>query len=161
VEAAVVDERREDLTVLQYQLTPPRQIVPVNSMALWFLELGARRIAQKDWAAALAELARADSAQADKDARLFTSLVAGKRALALVDAQRFAAADSEAVRSLTLWSGNDDARYALVGSALRRGDLQTAEANLEPMVRAHPRNAQLRQLLEETRRALAGANPPR
>jgi hypothetical protein len=159
VEAAVVDERRESLTVLQYQPTPPRQIVPVNPMALWFLELGARHILQKDWAGALPELARADSAQTDKDAGLFTSLVAGKRALALVDAQRFAAADSEAVRSLTLWSGNDDARYALVGTALRRGDFRTAEANLEAMVRAHPRDAQLRKLLEETRRALVPETP--
>lgn len=157
VEAATAPTPLLASIVLEFQPTPPRQVATVSAEMLWHAELAARHIDRQRWDVALEELARADSLQRDPGARLFASMVAGKRALALGGLGRWDEADREAARALALWAANDDARYALVLSALRAGRLREAEAMLDTLVRSHPSDPMLRELLGDTRRARASA----
>lgn len=158
-ETATAEERRALGAVLQFQSRPPRQIVPVEPEALWHVERAAALIDAGRWEEALAELAVGDSLQTDPGAALFRSMVAGKRALALGASGRHEEADRTAMLSLELWEANGDAQYALVVSALNRGRLDEAEARLVRLVRDHPDDATLRDLLADTRRRRAGAAP--
>ncbi len=143
--------------VLEFQPTPPRQVTTVSLEALWSVDLAARLIQRERWALAMDALARADSLQRDPGARLFASMVAGKRALALGGLGRTEESERQAARSLALWAGNDDARFAQVVAALSAGRLREAEALLDTLVRTHPDGSEIRKLLEETRRARASA----
>jgi tetratricopeptide (TPR) repeat protein len=145
--------------VLEFQPTPPRQVVTVSREALRHLEQANRLIERKEWARVLEEAARAESLESDPDARLFASLVAGKRALALGALGRDAAAFEQGARAIALWSGNDDARYELALVWLRRGRLREAEGALDTMLAAHPGDPALRKLLVDTRRARLAREP--
>jgi tetratricopeptide repeat protein len=142
--------------VLEFQPTPPGQIVAVNLEAIWSVDLAGRLIDQQRWQPALDALARSDSLQHDPAARLFESMVAGKRALALGGLGRTEEAERQAARALTLWPGNDDARFARLVAALSGGRLRDAEALLDTLVRAHPSDTLMRRIQADTRRALAG-----
>ena len=111
------------------------------------------------WDETLRALAVADSLQRDPGARVFASMVAGKRALALGGLGRRAEADSAARQSLALWDGNDDAAFTLAAAALTSGRLEVAERVFAELVRKHPEDATLRDLLAETRRSRAGGAP--
>jgi hypothetical protein len=139
--------------VLEYQPTPPRQVVPVSREGLWHLEQANRLIEHKEWVKVLEEAARAESLEREPDARLFASLVAGKRALALGAMRRDAEAFEQGRRSLALWPENDDARYELALGWLRHGHLREAEGALDTMLAAHPGDRTLEKLLADIRRA--------
>lgn len=143
--------------VVEFQPTPPRQVAIVSAEMLWYCDLAAKLIDRQRWDVALGALARADSLQQDPGARLFASMVAGKRALALSGLERMDESDREAARALTLWAANDDARYAKVLNALRTSRLADAETMLDTLVRSHPRDPMLNKLMADTRRARAGA----
>lgn len=157
--AASAEERRAVAAVLQFQPTPPRQVAPLSVEGLWHLEQAAALIDAKQWDEALRVLAVADSLQRDPGARVFASMVAGKRALALGGLGRRAEADSVALQSLALWDQNDDAAFALAASALTSGRLAVAERVLAELVRKHPEDATLRDLLAQARRARVGGAP--
>lgn len=146
------DERLGVAAVLQFQPTPPRQVVPLSVRGLWHLEQASSLIAATRWEEALRELALADSLQRDAGARVYESMVAGKRALALGGLGRGPEAERAATRSIGLWEENDDAYFALAVSALNGGRLDEAEAQLERLVRRHPDDPTLRGLLETARR---------
>ena len=153
IRTAVLEPNGATTVALELQPAAARQVVPVSPQALWHLEDADHHIEAKRWAEALASLKAADSLERDPDARMFASMLAGKRAMALVGIGRVAEAETQAARSLALWPGNDDARYARVGAALRLGRLADAEADLEALARAHPSDAGLRRMLDDTRRA--------
>ncbi len=157
--AASAEERRAVAAVLQFQPTPPRQIVPLSVEGLWHLEQAASLIDAGRWEKTLRELAVAESLQQDPGARVYASMVAGKRALALGGLGRRVEADRAATRSVALWDGNDDGHFALAASALTRGRLDEAEAILAGLVRRHPGDVALRDLLADTRRRRSGAAP--
>ena len=152
VEAASTPTPLPAAIVLEFQPTPPRQVATVTPEMLGFADLAARLIDRQQWEEALRALAHADSLQTDPGARLFTSLVAGKRALCLLGLSRNDEAGVEARRALALWTANDDARYAIALAGMRTGHLAEAEAMLDTLLQAHPSDANVRKLLDETRR---------
>ena len=159
LEGSVERERPPAALILELQPSPPHQVIAVSAEGLWHLELGAGHIAREEWSDALRELARAESLQHNPDARVFTSMVAGKRALALGGLGRTDEAAREAALGLALWDANDDARFVLAYARMRAGRLREAEALFETLVRTHPQDSVLRRLLSETRQGARGERP--
>lgn len=157
VEAPTMPTPLPAAVVLEFQPTPPRQVAIVSAEMLWYADLAGRLIDRQRWDVAMGALAHAESLQSDPGARLFASMVAGKRALALGGLGRNDEAEREATRALALWAANDDARYALVVNALRTGRLREAEAMLDTLIRSHPNDAALQKLMADTRRARTAA----
>lgn len=110
-----------------------------------YLTAGAR-VRREDWRGALADLAAADSLQADTSARVFRGRVAGRRALALLGLGDAEAAAREARRGLALWREGADARYSLASVLALGGGRAGAEAHLDTLLTLYPGDAAARAL---------------
>ena len=150
--------------IAQYQAYTSPQIVLVNTEAMRAI-LGVADLFNRvrDTNEALRLLDRADSLQADRNARGFLGKIAGVRAIGLTRLGDYDAAEREAERALALWPPSPDARMVLAACAMRRGDLARAEATLETLVVIQPGNRDAIDLLDRVRADLGmrGKTGPR
>jgi hypothetical protein len=132
--------------VLEFGARGPRQVVTVEPRAMASYLGAVRAMEAGDGSRALGQLARADSLQADRDAKVFLGRVAGKRAVCLLGDQRLGAARGEAERSLALWPEGGDSRYVLAVLLAVEGRVPAARAQLDTLLALYPFDASARQL---------------
>ena len=144
-------------TIVEYQPKAERQIVLVEPAAMRRLLDALVAMRRSDCRGTLAALDAADSLQPDSGAKVFLSVVAGKRSLCLPELGQRDRAVQEARRSLALWSDNDDGHYALAYVWLNEGRLDEAEAQADSILALHPKDANGLELREKIRSARRSA----
>ena len=124
--------------IVMYEAERTPQVMLVEPPAMRRYLSAAEALRREDWSAALADLAAADSLQRDTTARVFTSRVAGRRALCRLSMDRPLEAERDARRSLALWRECSDARYALASILAFYGREAEARAELDTLLRLYP-----------------------
>jgi len=152
-------QRRPDLplaAIVHYEpeRTPPLMLLEPGAMRR-YLAAG-ERVRREEWMEALADLAAADSLQADSTARSFASRVAGRRALCRLGLAQTAEAEREARRGLALWSACADARYSLASALAFTGRGSEAGVHMDTLLRLYPHDASARALRDSLAAWTAG-----
>jgi len=163
-ELAIRQDMMNVATILEFQDHGPRPIVLLEVEAVRRLmkanELyGARRPRE-----ALVELREAERLEPGPDAVVFRSMVAGRRALSLVDLGAHEQAEHEAQRCLGLLRDNADGHLVLALLWGDRGLFTEAEAQVDTVLRIEPEYpgaARLREILRAGRAGLLPEMPVR
>jgi hypothetical protein len=121
--------------VAEFEPNTTPQVVVVEPGAMYAYLEGYARVDAGDHARGLELLARADSLQRNRGAQSFLGTVAGERSFALLALGRDAEAEREAKLGAQLFAFNVTARAVLGQLALERGDLQTAAAHADSILR--------------------------
>ena len=150
------DETRLVSVGLEYDAEASPQIVRVAQPALEQLTAAVQAMRHDQVAAALADLARADSLQKDRGAHVFLAQVAGKAALCLLVLDQPSRGEQEARRSLALWRGGADARYVIAVLLASQGKRVEAIAQLDTVLSFYPFDRPSR-MFRDTLQAGAGA----
>ena len=142
--------RRPD-AVLEFEPDQERQVVALALAAAHAYLTAEDELAAGDAEGALAELARADSLQIDRQARVFLASIAGKRALCWLSIGDLEAARHEAERSLSSWRDGGDSRYVLAVLSIIAGKLPEARALLDSLLERLPFDVSARAMLDTVR----------
>jgi tetratricopeptide (TPR) repeat protein len=124
--------------IVLYESDRKPQVMLVEPSAMRHYLQAGEDLSREDWATALADLATADSLQGDRTARMFTSNVAGRRALCRLSMGRSIEAERDAREALALWRECGDARYVLASVLAFSGRGEAARAELDTLVRLYP-----------------------
>lgn len=143
------------VAVLAYQIGHDPQVVVIEPDAARWKAAGVEHVRQGRWNEALATLARADSCQTDRAARVFLGDVAGRRSYALAQLGRWDEAHREAREALRAASEDVGARLVVAAvHALRRED-RAAHAQLDTLLAMAPGHEEGLALRETLRNRVA------
>jgi hypothetical protein len=145
-------------TIVEYQPHRPAQLALVSPDAVRALYRAFDRGDRSEWAAARAELERADSGQQDRNAAVFLGTVIGKLALARGVLEGGDAAEAEAWRAYGFWPDNPDSRLVLAQRRFEQGRLAEAASLLDTLLAQTPTD---KYALALRRRVLAAGAWPR
>jgi Tfp pilus assembly protein PilF len=134
--------------VLQYQPWQTPELIEIAPAASRMQEVGYALLQQEQFDRALATLARADSLEPDPRAVVFHANSAGLRAFAFETSMRFDEAKREARRAIAIDGHNRNARLVLAAEAIRAGELDEADGQLDSLLADDPRDAKGLQLRE-------------
>jgi len=145
------DRSRLPDAVLEFEADQERQVVALapGAVAAYLAALDDLRVEAYD--RAWMHLARADSLQVDRGARVFFASIAGKRALCRLAQGELDPARDEATRSLALWRDGADPRYVLAVLDLTAGRPHEARAQLDSLLERYPFDVSARALLDSAR----------
>ena len=127
-------------------------MVLLDPPAVRWKRLGVERLQAGDWNGALAKLALADSAQSDRQARVFLGDIAGRRAYCWAQLQQWARADSEARVALGVATEDVGARYVVAAVHAVRHERAAALAQLDTLLAMSPHYDEAIALREALRR---------
>lgn len=124
--------------IVLYESDRTPQMMLVEPPAMRHYLRAGEEMQREDLTSALADLAAADSLQVDRTARMFTSNVAGRRALCWLSMGRPIEAERDARHALGLWRECGDARYVLTTVLAFSGRWDAARAELDTLIRLYP-----------------------
>ncbi len=127
--------------VLEYQPWASTELVDLDLQALIALEDGYALLLRRQFDAALASLARADSLERDPRKVVFRAATVGLVAFAYATSGRYDEARRQANRALVIYPHNRNARIVLAADAERMGRLEEAEAQLDTIQADDPSDA--------------------
>ena len=159
----LADTAAAPVTIVEYQQGAARPVALVSPDAMRAVLHGADRITRHEWAAALADLDRADSLQYDRGAGAFLGIAADRRALALAALGENARAEREARNAIRLWPPSVDARYVLARLWAGAGRFDAAVAQLDTLLAIAPADsgaARLRRQIHEVAGQRLGVAAP-
>jgi hypothetical protein len=148
-------EDRRLVTIVEYQPYRRPQIALVEPRAMQGLLAASAQIDQAAWVPALREALHADTLQRDRDAVVFLSALAGKRALARAGLGDWEDALREAHAGLALWRDNNDCRLTLAYHDLQVGRLRQAAAQVDTMLTIDPHDPGAHDLYQRLRQSAA------
>jgi hypothetical protein len=134
--------------VLEFEPDQRPQVVVLSTEAVREFLAADRDLATDAVHSSMARLARADSLQKERRARVFLSAIAGKRALAQLTVGDLPAARREAEQSLGAWRDGNDARYVLAVLAILDGKLTEAHAQLDTLLARYPFDVSARVMMD-------------
>lgn len=146
---------------IQFQPRAGVQVVVLSPEAMREQDRGYRRLRERNWAAAVPPLVRADSLEPEATHEVFHGNNAGYRSLALLQLGRAAEAEREARRSLALDDRDKNAHRVLCSSLAIQGRLAEAEVLLVRMERLYPGEPWLVNLRADVDAAKRGGAAPR
>jgi tetratricopeptide (TPR) repeat protein len=131
---------------VQYQPKAATQIVILSPQAMRAQDLGYRLIRRGQWAASLEAIDKADSLAPDPNCEIFHGNNAGYRAFAWLQMHRYAEAEAEARRALTLDKVDRNGMRTLASSLAIQGRLDEALREADHLLRVDPSDASTRAL---------------
>lgn len=125
-------------TIAEYQLDHRPEVALVEPAAMRAMFDGIGRMTERRFDLALDALRLAEARQRDPDARVFLATVTGKEALCLLGLGRVDSALVAGRRTIALSRENPDGRYVTALILADRGDLASAEAQVDTLLALVP-----------------------
>ena len=123
------------VTIAQFQSGQKPEMALVEPEAMREFLRSYECIQRFKYDSSLVHIARADSIQTDRNAKVFRGEIEGQRAIALVGLDRDQEAEGIARNGMQLWKENVYAEFALAVVNYRRGDLTASAALLDSILR--------------------------
>jgi hypothetical protein len=126
--------------IVEYQPFEPEEVVLLNPAAVAVEEDGLDALKSERNAEGLVYLARAESIDTDPHHLVFHSDIAGLRAYVYQAQGRYAEAEAEARRTLTIRGHDSNAHLVLGMQAVRANDLRAAQFQFDSLYADNPRD---------------------